>query len=46
MNKYIKLATVATTAVVMGMSSAVLAESPVEEMIEINMGGEIAIDQD
>lgn len=46
MNKYVKLATVATTAVVMGMSSAVLAESPVEHTMEIRLGGQVAIDQD
>ncbi|MGH1469115.1 MAG: hypothetical protein ACRBBP_09590 [Bdellovibrionales bacterium] len=47
MNKYVKLATLATTAAVMGMSTVSLAEeAPEMERITINGGGNITLDQD
>ncbi len=47
MNKYVKLATLATTAAVMGMSTMSLAEeAPEMERITINGGGNITLDQD
>lgn len=50
MNKYVKLATVATTAAVMGMSTMSFAEEaeqpPQMERIVINGGGSLSLDQD